>query len=233
MKNSTAVILGVFIVIAFGVFGWFFLQSRQAPQTVKVVGYATEEFKSNVVKWSVSLSERVSMNGMQQGYNVMADKLEEFNKQWKKTGIETSDFKVFPINVSREYGQSGQIGYTLTQRIYIVSDEIEKVEQLAIDPKLFVEKGVTFDNSTMEFFSTELDDIKKKLLGKATQNARERAEEIVSATDLKVDKLISANAGVFQITEPYSTDVAAYGIYDTSSPDKNIKVTVSAEFLLK
>ena len=233
MKNSSAVVLGVFIVIAFGVLGWFFKQSRETQQTVKVVGYATEEFESNVVKWSVSLSERVSLNGIQEGYNVMAGKLEDFKTQWEKTGIETSEFKVFPINVNREYGQNGHNGYTLNQRIYIVSNDIEKVEQLAIDPKLFVERGVTFDNSTMEFFSTELDEIKKQLLGKATENARERAEEIISATDLKVDKLISARSGVFQITEPYSTEVAGYGVHNTSSSEKNIKVTVSAEFSLK
>ena len=233
MKKTSAAILGIFIVIAFSIFGWFVLKSKQAPQTVKVVGYATEAFESNIVKWSVTLSERVSMNGVENGYRVMAEKLRDFEQLWKMTDIEASEFKVFPISVNREYGQGGQIGYSLTQRIYIVSDQITNVEKLAVDPMLFVEKGVTFDNSTMEFFSTELDDIKKKLLGKATQNARERAEEIVSATDLKVDKLISANAGVFQITEPYSTDVAAYGIYDTSSPHKNIKVTVSAEFSLK
>lgn len=221
------------MVIAFAVFGWFFLQSRQTQQTVKVVGYATEEFESNVVKWSVSLSERVSLNGTQQGYKVMAGKLKEFENQWGSTGIIATEFKVFPVNVNREYGQGGHIGYTLNQRIYIVSDEIEKVEQLAIDPKLFVDKGVTFDNSTMEFFSTELDEIKKQLLGKATENARERAEQIVSATDFKVNKLISAHSGVFQITEPYSTEVAGYGVHNTSSSKKNIKVTVSAEFSLK
>lgn len=233
MKKGSAVILGVFMVISFGVLGWFFMKSKQAPQTVKVVGYATEAFESNIVKWSVTLSERVSMNGVEDGYKVMAVKLHNFKNIWETTGIKASEYKVFPINVNREYGQNGQIGYSLTQRIYIVSDQIDQVQQLAIDPKLFVDKGVTFDNSTMEFFSTELDGIKTSLLAKATENARERAEQIVSATDLKVYKLISANAGVFQITEPYSTDVAAYGIYDTSSPEKNIKVTVSAEFSLK
>jgi hypothetical protein len=85
----------------------------------------------------------------------------------------------------------------------------------------------------MEFFSTEIEEIKKQLLGKATKNAFERAEEITSTTDLTVDQLISARAGVFQITEPYSTEVAGYGIHNTSSARKNIKVTVSAEFTLK
>jgi len=137
------------------------------------------------------------------------------------------------VNVNREYGQGGHTGYTLNQRVYIVSEDIEQVEKLAVNPELFVNEGVTFDNSSMEFFSTELDEIKKQLLGKATQNARERAEEIISSTGLKINKLISARSGVFQITEPYSTEVAGYGIHNTSSSTKNIKVTVSAEFTLK
>ena len=232
MKNSHAIILGISVIIAFGVFGWFFLESRESKQTVRVVGYATQEFESNVVKWSVSFSERVSLNGTQQGYKTMAKKLENFKNLWEQTGIPASEFKVFPINVNREYVQGGHTGFTLQQRIYIISEEIEKVENLAIDPQLFVDEGVTFDNSRMEFFSTELDEIKKQLLGKATQNAWERAEQIVSSTDLTVDKLISARAGVFQITEPFSTEVAGYGIHNTSSSRKNIKVTVSSEFLL-
>lgn len=221
------------MIIAFGLWGWFFQQSRQVQQTVRVVGYGTEEFNSDIVKWSVSFSERVSLTGTQEGYKTMARKLENFQKLWDQTAIQTSEFKVFPVNVNREYGQGGHSGYTLDQRIYIVSNEIEKVEQLAIDPIVFVNGGVTFDNSTMEFFSSEIEDIKKQLLGKATQNAYERAEEITSTTNLKIDKLISARAGVFQITEPYSTEVAGYGIHNTSSARKNIKVTVSAEFTLR
>lgn len=233
MKNSTAFILGVFIVLAFGVFGVFFKQSRQQQQTVKVVGYATHEFDSNVVKWTVSLSQRVSISGTQEGYRVMAKKLETFKDVWEKTGISTTEFKVFPITVNREYSNGGHSGYSLSQRIYILSEDLKKIEQIAIDPAVFVNAGLTFDNSQMEFFSTELEEIKKELLGAATQNAKERAELIVSKTDLKVDKLLSARSGVFQITEPYSTQVAGYGVHNTSSPTKNIKVTVSAEFSLK
>lgn len=233
MKNSTAVILGVFMVLAFSVFGVLFKQSRQKQQTVKVVGYATHEFESNVVKWTVSLSQRVSMSGTEEGYRLMGKKLETFKKVWESTGIATDEFKVFPINVNREYSNGGHSGYNLTQRIYILSNDLKKIEQIAIDPAVFVNAGLAFDNSQMEFFSTELEEIKKELLGAATQNAKERAELIVSTTDLKVDKLLSARSGVFQITEPYSTQVAGYGVHNTSSPTKNIKVTVSAEFSLE
>jgi uncharacterized protein len=78
--------------VAFGLWGWFFKQSRQVQQTVKVVGYGTEEFDSDIVNWSVSFSKRVSLTGTQEGYKAMAAKLENFQKIWAKTGIETSGF---------------------------------------------------------------------------------------------------------------------------------------------
>ncbi|WP_232502671.1 hypothetical protein [Candidatus Cloacimonas acidaminovorans] len=46
-------------------------------------------------------------------------------------------------------------------------------------------------------------------------------------------KLREARAGVFQITEPYSTEVSDYGIYNTSTRSKSISVTLTAIFKLK
>jgi len=40
-------------------------------------------------------------------------------------------------------------------------------------------------------------------------------------------------AGVFQIIEPYSTEVESYGMYNTSSRKKDITVTVHAQFLIE
>jgi len=75
------------------------------------------------------------------------------------------------------------------------------------------------------------EEIKKQLLSYATKNARERAEEIVAMTESgKIGKMLSARAGIFQITEPLSTDIAGYGIHSTSTRKKTIKVTVNAVF---
>ena len=42
----------------------------------------------------------------------------------------------------------------------------------------------------------------------------------------------TARAGVFQITEPYSTEVSGMGMYNTSTRRKEITVTVHASFAL-
>jgi hypothetical protein len=233
MKDRFAYILGGSIIIASVIFGSFYYQSKQEKQSIKVVGYAVDEFDSDLVKWSINLTERVGLNGLQEGYQGVASQLEKFQKIWASTGLSSTELKINPVNVNNEYGNAGQSGYSLTQRIIIVSKSIDEIEKLAINPHLFVSQGVTFSASDIEFFSSALDDIKIDLLSEATKNARERAEKIVALTDTKIDKLISARAGVFQITEPLSTEVAGYGVFNTSSRKKNIKVTVSADYSAK
>ena len=49
----------------------------------------------------------------------------------------------------------------------------------------------------------------------------------------KVGKMTWSQAGVFQIIEPYSTEVESYGMYNTASRKKEIKVTVHATYLIQ
>ncbi len=42
-----------------------------------------------------------------------------------------------------------------------------------------------------------------------------------------------ANVGVFQITEPYSTEISDYGVFDTNTKEKDITVTMNVTFNLK
>ncbi|ABB16247.1 conserved domain protein [Carboxydothermus hydrogenoformans Z-2901] len=68
------------------------------------------------------------------------------------------------------------------------------------------------------------------MLGLATKDAMQRAEQIAKFTGVKVGKLRSSKMGVFQITAPYSTDVSDMGIFDTSSIEKEITAVVTCEF---
>ena len=67
----------------------------------------------------------------------------------------------------------------------------------------------------------------------ATVDAKARALEIAKSSGNKVCGLLSARSGVFQIRKPLSTDISDYGIYNTSSKEKEIAVTVTATFKIK
>ncbi|HNQ44545.1 MAG TPA: SIMPL domain-containing protein, partial [Candidatus Cloacimonadota bacterium] len=76
-------------------------------------------------------------------------------------------------------------------------------------------------------------ELKKQLLAEATADAVARAQEISGSAKTRLGKMREARAGVFQITEPYSTDVSDYGIYNTSTRQKSISVTLTAVFGLR
>ena len=78
-----------------------------------------------------------------------------------------------------------------------------------------------------------MSEIKRELLAEATSDARRRAAEIARSSGDRIAKIESARVGVFQITEPYSTEVSDYGIYSTATKEKDITVTVSVVFSLK
>lgn len=233
MKIKSAFVLGASIVIAALVFGLFFYHSREKEKTVQVVGFADRNFDSDIVKWNVTIAVRVNLNGLQLGFTQLATELEKFKTIWETTGIPYTELKVFPVDAMDDYDNGGRVGFTLSQRIYIVSNATDEIEKLAINTTPFIEKSLVISSSHLEFYSSTIDELKVQLLAEATKNARERAMKIVELTDSKVDKLLSARSGVFQITEPLSTDVAEYGIYDTGSKKKSIKVTVSAVFSMK
>jgi hypothetical protein len=230
--HKSAWIISFGIIIAAFVFGLFFYSSRIPDRTIRVVGYATQNFESDIIKWSFNLSVPVPLNGLNEGYRKMKNKLDTFQTIWDSKNIEVDEFQIRPVSVQKSYGEYGKIsGYTIEQNVYIISKNMDEIEKITINPVDFAKMNLAFEYSRIEYFSSQLEDIKKQLLSYATKNARERAEEIVTMTEGgKIGKMLSAKAGIFQITEPLSTDIAGYGIHSTATRKKTIKVTVNADF---
>ena len=234
MNSKSAWIISFGLIVAFLVFGLFFYGARQDDQTIRVVGYSTQDFEANIVKWSFNFSENVQTGELTKGYQEMNKKLLKLRAIWDDLDISYEDFNVQPITVRKMYGQYGKIeGDILEQNIFIISKELDAIEELAINPLTFTNEGLAFEYSNMQYFSTDLPEIKMQLLGAATQNAIERANEVAQSTGNKVKEITSARTGVFQITEPYSTEFSDYGMYQTSTRKKSIRVTVTCTFTIK
>ncbi|MBS3768588.1 MAG: SIMPL domain-containing protein [Candidatus Cloacimonetes bacterium] len=234
MKNKYALILAAGLVIAALVFGIFFYSARNTKSTIRVVGYAKQQFEADIVKWSFSFSELVGLDGLKSGYTKMNDKLNKFKSIWNSLNIEVDEMNIQPVSVRKSYGREGKIdGYELTQKVFIVSKQVEKVENITANPTKFTNQDIAFEYSQLQYFSTKLPELKMELLAKATKNARERAVSIAESAGGKIGSIEQARAGIFQITEPYSTEIASYGVHQTSSKNKIIKVTVTAYFPIK
>jgi hypothetical protein len=59
-KNQWAV-LGIAFVVGISIFGLFFWQSRQSSTSLRVVGYASKLFESDLVKWNVTFQKTLAL----------------------------------------------------------------------------------------------------------------------------------------------------------------------------
>ncbi len=230
MNKTTAIIISIGLILASTVFGIFFLAARNNDQTVNVVGYATKNFECDLVKWEFQLHQTVDQGQSQTGLQQINTNLEDFKDYISNSNIEVKDMNIQPVNSRPEYEKGEIVGQRIFQKISILTESLDEIEELAINPAFLSQKGINIENSRLKYFKNDLDQLKENLLGKATQNAKVRANKILEPTDLKIDKMISANSGVFQITEQYSTRVSSYGVHNTSSRKKTIKVTVRTSF---
>jgi hypothetical protein len=221
------------MVIAAAVFGIFFVKARTGEHTIEVLGSATHTFNSDVVKWQLIVSRDTPGNDLAQGHAQVRNDIAEVMKQIESLRLEKDAVTIQPLNSSQRYNREGiPTDYHIHQSLYMITDKLSLVEGLALNPERFALKGNVIPYSNLQYFYSKVDSLKISLLGEAMKDARKRAQEIAEGSGVKVGNITSARAGVFQITEPYSTDIAPGGVYNTSSKTKDIRVTVHVTFLL-
>jgi len=227
-------IAGISFVIGLTIFGVLLVQSRQSETSLKVVGYASKLFESDLVKWNLTIQKNVAPNYLKDGYIQMSTDVNAFKGYLSEKGITENEISVQPITsfpMNDNYGNLNS--YSLNQSMFILSSDINKIEELALNPEFFANRSILLQNSNLAYLYSKLPELKKQLLSEATKDAVARAIEISGSAKTKLGKIKEARAGVFQITEPYSTDVADYGYYNTSTRRKSISVTLTAIFKLK
>lgn len=222
-----SVVLAAGLVIAATVFGAFFFQARDTGNTVQTVGAATERFTADIAKWRLTLTRQAGVFDQQAGYAGLSQDVASLRRQLAEFGISDANLSVQPPNSYPTYYDGTITGYQVQQSLFVISPDVESLERMALDPVSLETGGASLQQSTLEYFYGDLDTLKRDLLARATEDARSRAREIAGG---EVRHMVSARAGVFQITEPYSTEVASYGMHSTSTRNQEITVTVHATF---
>jgi hypothetical protein len=232
MAIRAALVLGAAAILAATVFGVFFRSARTTRDTIQVTGAATEPFEADVVKWSITISRQVATDGVSDGYAALREDRAQVVRRLGEAGIPEQTLNVQPVTANPRWDQFGsQVGFSLDQGLTVVAEGGgRELEALALDPRSLLEGGVVLQYSRLEYFFSGIDELKHRLLSQATADARRRAEEIAGGSEMTIDKIVSARAGVFQITEPFSTEVSDYGVHSTATRKKEITVTVHATF---
>jgi hypothetical protein len=110
--------------------------------------------------------------------------------------------------------------------IGLVAGLADGVERLMLD-------GVRLNPMAPEYIYTRLDEARVALMGDATRDALSRAEQIASAAGGRVGPIRDARMGVIQVVAPSSTSVSDYGMYDTSTREKDVVAVVKVSFAVR
>lgn len=231
MKDLHAVVLALGLILGFTIFGAFFYGTRAGRDTISVVGSATERYESDIVKWQVTVNRTAPTQALTKGFERIADDVATLRGVLMEHGFARGEISVQPVNSYQTQDRDGRpTGYELNQTVIVITDKLDQAEELALDPSIMSKHDIYVRNSRLEYLLSELSDIKLGLLAAATEDARARAEEIAGHAGVTIGNASNLRAGVFQIREPYSTEVSGYGIYNTQSRIKDVTVTVHATF---
>jgi len=238
---------GVFIVIAV-ILGLSFIgTARILSDTaiaiknkgyISVKGFAKTKIVSDLGIFEARITEQDI--DLKTAYGKLAKGKQAISSFLKKYDFTDKEIEFFPADIHEKYKVNERgydtdefIEFRLKQKFRIKSNDVQKIAKLSAEAVDVMSQGVKLTIFNPEYHYTKLEDLKIEMIGKATSNAKERAEKMAKEGKFRLGPIASARVGIFQITPLHSTAISDYGINDTSSIDKEIKSVVDIKYFVK
>jgi hypothetical protein len=223
------------LVIAAVVVGGSLERIKLAGDKITVKGYAEEKVVSDAGTWRATVTVRAA--DLQSGYRKLEADTQRVLAMLGTVAGESAAVATSPVNARPQYeigpggAQTGRIaGYELDRNFEMSSGDVALIGKVAAQASSLISEGVNINSWPPQYFYGDLNAVKVRLIGAATRDAQQRAEQFASGSGVTVGALRSASQGVFQITRPNSTETADYGSYDTSTVEKVVKAVVTVEY---
>lgn len=199
---------------------------------IKVKGTAVERVRSDAAEWGARICTRAP------DLRAAAAEAEKFaalaKAEFEKRSVRRAEFSAVSASpvYKVEKGAATNVveGYAAALSISVSAKSREEIANVEAACSGLLKSGVPIFPEEARYYYTGLESLKMRLLEAAAQNARERAEKLVSGSGSKLGAVVSASQGIFQITRPLSNETSDWGMYDTSSFEKDVKCVVTIEF---
>ena len=207
---------------------------RQA-KPISVKGYAEKAIISDVGSIRVTIKEKADDNAS--GFIAAGKQIEKVKNLIEEVLIE--GYEIEDLNprveeikyINSEGKKTNEIDYwEISRSVSVHSDNVEKIKLLGMRLQNLNAEGIRILVSGPDFHIKNLEEIKLSLIEEATKNGKRRAELMAKNSGEKLGSLISARQGVIQITRKNDSRTSSYGIYDTSTIDKVIKLVMTLEY---
>lgn len=229
------VALAIGLVIAAGIVSSSLERIKLAGDKITVKGYAEEKVVSDAGTWRATVTARAG--DLQSAYRKLDADTARVLAMLETVAGASAAVAVAPVNARPQYEigpggvQTGRVaGYELDRNFELSSSDVALIGRVAAQASSLISEGISINSWPPQYFYGDLNAVKVRLIGAATRDAQQRAEQFASGSGVTVGPLRSASQGVFQITRPNSTETADYGSYDTGTVEKVVKAVVTVEY---
>ncbi len=228
-------VLSLSLVISSYIFAKAIREFKLANDVLIVTGSAKRPIESDYIILSFSVSsQEPTAQAAYQNLKRQTERLQAYlqKQQVPDPAMTLGAIGTYAIPERTANGsETGKIlAYRLSQQLEIRSDEVERYREISQQANELINEGINLVVEPPQYLYTQLSQLRVEMVAEATKDAKARAEAIAKSTGNRVGPIRSAKTGVFQITSRNSTDVSDYGIYDTSSVEKDITAVVSVQF---
>lgn len=236
-----ALIAGICAIICVSILSGRLVAYKQTSGSggLTATGSASCDFEADLIVWRGNFTAYGYTT--QAAYQKLKKDAEVIEDYLIENGVTDEEMVFGSISISKrysyEYNDEGyeigryEDGYDLYQEICVTSNDVDKVDNISRDITQLIEANVEFNSDSPEYYYTKLDELKLQLIEEATQNAKDRIDIIAAGTGAHVDKLLTANLGVFQITaQNTNSDYSYGGTFNTSSRLKTASITVKLNY---
>ena len=207
------------------------IRDKNRNDVISVTGSAKKRIESDYIVWNLAVtSEQPSADAAARELAGWTGKIRSF---LSGTGVKPEEVSVQPISTETVSRKGRVTSFRLTRSFEIRSPRVRDITNVADRSSQLLAQGIPLQADAPQYVYTKLPTLRPELLAEATRDARSRARVIVDATGSHLGKLRRVSVGVFQITSPNSTEVQDYGVYDTSTLDKDVTAVVNVTFALK
>jgi hypothetical protein len=211
--------------------------ASRAGNAITVTGTASENATADNAVWTLNLNEsQPTLASSVKKIDASADALKSY---LLAGGVTATQIEFGPINSNavQEYNNGNPTGRILAYQAYrtvtVRTKDVNLVAKLSNNIGSLLATGVNVGNYGPAYYLSTLDDMRAKLLAAAMKDAKARAKAITEAVGGSVGPLLSVTSGPTQVTTKNSLDRAAGGVYDVSTIEKTVNVTLSASFKSK
>lgn len=123
--------------------------------------------------------------------------------------------------------------YEFTYSLAVRSANVDLIAKNVLHIHSLLLNKLDVSVTTPSYYISNPEQYKLELVNLASASAAERARVAAKQSGSDLGPLMTARQGVIQITSPASTETSDYGVYNTSSPKKIIRLVMTMEFALK